>query len=148
MKICIASQLEEISKIRSRKQKIARIHDYSTPQLKTLLDFTFNPKIKWILPEGNIEYKPSEETNQNLNYRLYQETKKMYIFVNIGPYKDLDPKIRLEKFIDIIQTLHPKDAELLMYMKDKKLPWSNLTKDLFAEAFPILSENWKTDDNT
>jgi len=41
-------------------------------------------------------------------------------------------------FIDMLEGIHPKDAELLILMKDKKSLAKGITKKLVEEAFPKL----------
>ena len=42
-------------------------------------------------------------------------------------------------FINLLQGLHPKDAQLLILVKDKKLSdMYNITKEIVAEAYPDI----------
>ena len=50
-------------------------------------------------------------------------------------------------FIDCLESLHPDEAQLILYMKDKKLggKYKGITKALVKEAFPtIISEGVST----
>jgi hypothetical protein len=38
-------------------------------------------------------------------------------------------------FITLLESVDPKDAKLLLSVKNKKLPYKNITKDLIQEAF-------------
>ena len=51
------------------------------------------------------------------------------------------PAVRREKmFIDVLESLHPDEAELVLTMKEKKLmgKYSGITPLLVTEAFPDL----------
>ena len=42
-------------------------------------------------------------------------------------------------FIQLLEGLHPKEAEIICLVKDKNLTQTyNLTKDIVAEAFPDI----------
>jgi hypothetical protein len=41
-------------------------------------------------------------------------------------------------FIDVLQSITPQDAELLVAIKDKKLPYPGLTAETVLKAFPGL----------
>ena len=41
-------------------------------------------------------------------------------------------------FIEMLEAVHPKDAEILLCMKDKKQLVKGLTKKLIQEVFPNL----------
>jgi hypothetical protein len=41
----------------------------------------------------------------------------------------------------MLESVHPKDALILLAMKEKKLPYKGLTKSVIAKAFPGLVED-------
>jgi hypothetical protein len=49
-------------------------------------------------------------------------------------------KIRRETlFIQLLESIHPKDAILLSSIKDKKIPFKGLTKKIVHQAFPDIN---------
>ena len=46
--------------------------------------------------------------------------------------------LREKMFLDIIESIHPKDAELVVQMINKDLKLKGITKSLVKEAFPGL----------
>lgn len=121
--------LDYTSKLDEGEQvKCLQVND--TQPLRIILQYCFHPAAKWDLPEGKPPYKPSDYTN--LDSRLYTETKRLYIFLegtNI-------PKLKKESlFIELLETIHPKDAELLLSIKEKKLPYPIKPKTI-QKAFP------------
>lgn len=53
--------------------------------------------------------------------------------------KDLSPLRRESMFIEMVQGLHPFDAEIMCLVKDKKLQTRyNITKDMVSEAYPDI----------
>lgn len=126
-----------------KKKKIAKLHEFSCTQLKTILDFTFNSRIKWLLPNTDFKYTPCDDSETTMRTRLYTECSKLSRFLNIGEYPNLKEGKRHQLFITLLETIHPKDAELLIHIvKNRELPGGKLTKEVVAEAFPHLSKNW------
>lgn len=126
-----------------KADKIKVIHSHSSPQLKEFLGLVFDTRIKWLVPEGKPPYKEPEEDVNHLKVRLRQELRLLQHFVSTGPYKDLKQVKRESMFISLLQTIHPKDVELIIYAKDhRKLPQKSVTKKLIAEAFPNLAKDW------
>ena len=142
----IYAALAEAASHRSRRKKIETLHKYSCANLKTILDYTFNPKVHWLLPEGVPDFKPCKDVPANMVHRLQQDVKKLPIFLNIGPYPNMSRTKRESIFIGMLESIHPDDANLLCTIKGKKLPFDNLTKEVIAEAFPILASKWTDDD--
>lgn len=135
--------LDEVDRQTSKKKRIEVLHSYSSPNLKRILDSCFNPNVTWLLPEGAPPYKPCPDDPGSLVLRLVQDIRKLDIFTNSGKYPNLKAKIREQIFIEFIESLHPTDAKLLLAIKDKQMPFQNVTKELVAEAFPILASKWE-----
>lgn len=134
---------EEVEKASTKKDKIATLQKYSSPALKVILGYTYDPNIKWLLPEGTPPYK-ALENHQDAEGRLVAETKKFYLFIE-GPsdaQRNLTPLRREQLFIGMLESIDPRDALVLIGMKERKLPFKSITRKLVAEAFPNLSKNW------
>jgi hypothetical protein len=41
-------------------------------------------------------------------------------------------------FIQILESIDPEDAKLLLAVKDKRIPYNGITQKLVKEAFPNL----------
>ena len=135
--------LEWCSKGKTRKDKIARLHKNSGPMLKTILGYTFDPNVKWLLPKGNPPYKETPE-GLEVHGALTSELRRMYLFVD-GPtetQQKLKQQRREALFIELLESVHRDDAKLLLSMKERKLPVKGITRKLVAEAFPNLSKDW------
>ncbi len=131
--------LEKISKARGKKNKIELLHEYS-PRIKSFLELVYNPDIKWILEEGRPSFTRNTQTN-NTSFWNYQ--KRLNIFVNMPPYKHVAVNIRQRSFESFLEEISPKDAEVLIQAKNKTLePLFKITKEVVAEAFPIMAGKW------
>ena len=100
----------------------------------------FDPDIKWALPAGPVPYRASGAIDQQ--GMLYSEYKRFYIFIQ-GSCPNLRQARRELLFVQFLESLHPADAALMSHVKDKHLPYPNITPELVDEAFPGLLGNWK-----
>ena len=101
-----------------------------------LLKYTFDPNIEFDLPEGAPPYKENDVIDED-DSGLYAEDRRLYLFIK-GGNPDLKPVKREMLFIELLENINPKEAKVLLAVKDKKLPYKGLTKKLVEEAFPGL----------
>jgi Family of unknown function (DUF6433) len=136
MQLGIAEILEKISNqsdFNIRKQMLA--NQAKNQALITILRFAFDPLIKTNLPEGDPPYKPCQYQDQQA--MLYNSMRKMYLFFGDG--NPAIPKAKKEAiFVNMLESLDPADAVLLLAVKDKKMPYPGITEDLVREVFPGL----------
>lgn len=137
MKLGLGEILENAGKLKTRKERVEYLQKNDSRALQDLIQYALHPIIQWDLPKGNPPYKPCEFLDQE--DRLYQELRRFYLFVN-GNGKNLKPA-RLETlFIQILESLAPKDAELVLLVKDRKLP-KGITQSIIDEVWPGLVPN-------
>lgn len=134
MRLGIYEILENASKLSKKQEKIDYLRANFNPTLGLILQYAFDPNIKWLLPAGKVPYKPSIHDERGV---LYREAKKLYLFVE-GGNPNLKQTRREFLFIQLMETLDPNDAKLLESIKDKKLPYKGMTKALIKEAYPGL----------
>lgn len=133
MRKSLSEILQIVEDAPTKKDKIDVLREYDCPPLRTILVACYSPEVKWLLPEGEPPYKPTNLTD--IEGRLYQESKHLYLFVEGGNPNITDIK-RQNIFIQILESVTPDDAKLLIGVKDRKLPYKNVTKKLVQEAFP------------
>tara|TARA_R110000796_G_scaffold62666_10_gene144553 strand:- start:349 stop:783 length:435 start_codon:yes stop_codon:yes gene_type:complete len=129
--------LEKASKEKSRAEKVLYLKQHGANwALKDILRGTFDDTVKWNLPEGRPPFEPAAEESHPSN--LTQHNKKFAYFVPNGPGAKM-PAVKREKMLlDILETVHPEDAEVLVGMITKKMPIKGITKKIVQEAFPDL----------
>ena len=138
--------LELASKQRSNAKKIEVLKTYEHDSLKSVLIWNFDETVISLLPEGDVPYGDVKDQNvysgtlsQNLSREasggesatvqdlqgrgrtsLRKEYQNLYHYVRGG--NDTLSTIRREMmFINLLQGLHPKESEVLILTKDKKL---------------------------
>ena len=128
--------LEKTSKAKTRKEKIEILQKNDSQALRDVLVGTYDSRVTWNLPEGTPPYEPSSASTPPTN--LLKRTSTFNEFVKGGP-GDNAPAFRREStFIRLIESIHPKDAEVVLTMVSKKSLGKGITKKLAQEAFPGL----------
>ena len=134
---------KEVHNAKKKAEKIAVLHHYSSASLKTILGYTYDPRIKWLLPEGIPPYTPLPDAADQ-EAGLAAELRRIYLFVegNSETQRNLKQTRREQIFIDMLESVDPRDAKVLIGMKEGKQPFNGLTRKLVAEAFPNIAKDW------
>lgn len=134
-RIGIAEFLHNVSKFKSKEDKIRVLKENDHFAIKTILQAAFDPRIKWLLPEGEPPYKPNDLVDQE--NVLIHDARKLVHFVE-GGNPGLKQLKRESMFVEMLESVAPADAKLLCAIKEKKLPWKGITAEIVAEAYPGL----------
>lgn len=126
---------EKLSTTKTKKDKVKVLRENDTWALKDVIRGSMDKTVVWLLPEGTPPYKACKEGNEPSS--LLRENKKFAYLVKNGRGKDLPAYKRENIFIGMLEAVHPKDAELLVNMIQKKVP-KGLTRPVVQEAFPDL----------
>lgn len=137
MRLGIFQILEQASKLKGTEDKIQFLRSNSSAPLQQILKYAFDPSIVWDLPEGAPPYTPCIYPAQEM--RLFTEVRRLYLFVK-GGNPNLTKLKREALYIELLESIHPEDAKLLVEVKDKKIPYKGITAKLVKEAFPGLIE--------
>jgi hypothetical protein len=127
---------ENFTKAKDRKEKVQLLQNYSGSAFLTdYLRCVFDDRVQFNLPAGRPPYEAAAEESYPTSWRR-QNTKLKYFVKGLS---DNTPSYKRESiFIGILETVHPKDAELLVDMINKKTPVKGLTKKIVEEALPQL----------
>ena len=49
--------LDKVHNAKTKDQKVKILKDNNTPSLRSVLKPSFDPNIKWVLPEGEVPYR-------------------------------------------------------------------------------------------
>jgi hypothetical protein len=132
-KLRISEILEKADEAPSKEEKMMILQSHDSVPLRQVLQYAYDSRVKWLLPEGPVPYKPSPfMDNDNV---LYLEARRFYLFVE-GGHDALKQSRRETLFIQMLESLHPADAALLVSIKDKKLPYKTLTPTLINNTWP------------
>jgi len=126
---------EDFAKAKTKAEKVAILRSNESWALKDILKGTLDPKVKWDLPEGAPPYLPSSHSEPMAS--IFRENTKFRYFVKNNNVNISQMK-REQIFIGVLEAVHPKDAELVISMINKKSPVKGLTLKIAQEAFPDL----------
>ena len=118
------------------------LSQYKRDDVKALLIWNFDKEIKSAIPEGEVPYKKNEAPiNSGGHTRLVHEWRTLYNYIRGGNDK-LSQMKRETMFIQLLESLHESEAELLMLVKDKKLQSKyRITRALVEEVFDEI--HWR-----
>lgn len=138
MKLPLISKIfEDVAAIKTKKDRVNFLKSHAPNKtMLRLLKYTFDPNIEFDLPPGSPPFEKNEILEED-DSGLYQEDRRLYLFVK-GGKPELHPIKRETLFIQVLESINPKEAELLLAVKEKKLPYKGLTKAVVQEAFPNL----------
>jgi hypothetical protein len=156
--------LELTSKQRTNARKIEVLKTYEHDSLKTIFIWNFDESVISLLPEGDVPYGDVKEQNvysgslsenlrreslggesatgQDLDGRgrtsLRREYQNLYHYVK-GGNNTLTTIRREMMFINLLQGLHPKEAEVLIHAKDGRLSDKyKISFDNVKQAYPDI----------
>jgi len=135
MKLGISEILAKASTITDDTARVGFLRQNQSTVLHMILRGAFDPTIKWALPSGVPPYKPNDLVDQQ--HRLFTEARKLYLFVE-GGSPNLKQLRRETLYVELLETVDPEDAKMLLAIKDKTLPYPGVTLDIVNQAFPGL----------
>lgn len=159
--------LDLASKQRTKAKKVEVLQKYNNQALRMLLIWNFDESVQSALPDGPVPYSGyAEQTTSSgtLSTKISEEVRRMY---EAGSFSlgasDTDGKTTLRResknfyhfirggnnglttirretmFINLLEGLHPLEAEVICLVKDKKLTDKyKVTQDVVSEAYPQI----------
>ena len=125
--------LELVSEQKTDAKKVALLKEYECDILKSLFIWNFDDSVISLLPAGNVPYKPNESPLGTDHSSLRREQRSLYNFVKGG--NDQLSTIRRETiFIQMLEGLHPKEADIVIAVKDGNL------EDMYDIPFEVVEE--------
>ena len=155
------------SKQRTKAKKVEVLQRYAHDSIMALLIWNFDESVVSLLPSGEVPYgnnkedgmvtgtlsdkindavgKMSEMGSTSLGSQdqgqasIRKEYTKFYNFLK-GGNNGLSSLRRETMFINILEGLHPLEAEILILVKDKKLTDKyKITKEIASAAYPQIT---------
>jgi len=130
--------LGQISKQRTKAKKVELLKEYRSDALVSLLIWNFDDTVISMLPDGEVPYERSEVPLGTDHTSLRKEYRNLYHFVKGGNDK-LSKTRRESMFIQMLEGLHPTEADILCLVKDKQLQSVyKINRALIEEAYPDI----------
>ena len=146
MELLISEILDKVSKIKSKKDKVKCLQKYNSDSLRMVIKSAFDPKIKWLLPEGDVPYVRNDAPEGTEHSVLAYESRKLYHFIEGGNGSITQNKREL-MFVQMLEGLHESEADVLCACKDKVLhqKYKGLSEPVVKEAFSWNDEFMQLD---
>ena len=137
MQLLLNEVLQKVSNAKTKAQKIKLLQEMNSPALRALLIANFDESVISMLPDGDVPYKANDAPEETEHTKLIQEYRKLYLFFKGGA--NISQARRETLFIQLLEGLHSKEAEVLALVKDKKIGkrWK-ITRQCVEEAFPNI----------
>ena len=157
--------LDAASSQKSKAKKVEALRKYEHPSVKMIFIWNFDSSVISLLPPGEVPYGETNAqttfagtlsdnlikeaqggesaTGQDLDGRgktsLRREYQNLYHYVKGGNDK-LTTTRREMMFINLLEGLHPRESEILILTKDKKLTDKyKISLDVVKEAYPKMT---------
>ena len=157
--------LDAASSQKSKAKKVEALRRYEHPSVKMIFIWNFDSSVISLLPPGEVPYGETNAqttfagtlsdnlikeaqggesaTGQDLDGRgktsLRREYQNLYHYVKGGNDK-LTTTRREMMFINLLEGLHPRESEILILTKDKKLTDKyKISLDVVKEAYPKMT---------
>lgn len=135
----LASIIKEVEEAKTDSQKVKLLQKNSSASLKLLLGYALDKAVYWLLPPGEPPYRPLPKSADQEG-KLYSECRSLIYLIGSPEGKALTQTKREQVFLQILESIDPDDAKLLLRVKDKKI---NIPVSVVKKAFPILTKDWE-----
>ena len=131
--------LELVSEQRTKAKRVEILKEYRDDSLTAVLIWNFDERVQSAIPDGQVPYEPNDVPVGTDHTSLRREWKTLYHFIK-GGNNTLSSLRRESMFIQLLEGLHPKEAEIICLVKDKELEseYPKVTIDVVKEAFPDI----------
>ena len=160
--------LDLVSRQRTKGNKIKVLQEHRDPSLDAILIWNFDDTVISLLPPGEVPYDGYDEQTSysgTLSTKISHEVRKMHESGNFslgasdtqgrttirrefknfynflkGGNDEMNNIRREAMFINILEGLHPLEAEVLILTKDHDLESKyKITKEVVAQAYPEIT---------
>ena len=132
--------LEKASELKTKTEKKEYLLKNNSKPLRNILKGGFDKSVIFILPKGSPPYRKDDAPKGLEPSNLFRISSRFKYFFKGGLGEQMPAARREKMFIDILESLHPEEAELVIAMKEKKLvgKYKGITKNLVKEIWPTL----------
>ena len=142
----LSEVFKKVNNAKTKPQKIKVLKENDSPALRAICKWSFDPNIVSAVPEGIPPYIPNEAPEGTEHARLSTEHNKLYYYIK-GGHDAIQSVKRESMFVQLLEALHPSEAEVLLHTKDKQLHrvYKGLSDVVVKEAFD-WDENYQRKD--
>jgi len=136
----VSEIIQRVSNAKTRDEKIQILRHYDSPALRSVLIWNFDDAVQSAIPEGEVPYTPNDAPIGTEHSKLIHEWRKFNYFVK--GINEIAQTKRETMFIQMLESLHESEAELMCFVKDKQLHKRfKITKVVIQDAYPDIKWN-------
>ena len=134
--LLLSEILDKVHKAKTKTQKVNILREYNSESLRMIIKASFDPKIEWAVPEGNVPFKRNEAPAGTEHTVLAYECRKLWHFIKGADNQTAQFK-KETMFIQMLEGLNESEADVLVAAKDKRLHqvYKGLSEPVVLEAF-------------
>jgi len=130
---------DEFELAKTKQERLDVIGKNLSKTLVDVLQFTFHPDCQWKVSELPENYKIVDVPAGMAHCQLSTEIRKLYMFQAGNPTAEaLTPRKQNELLIQLLESIEPREAEVIAGIFRKDQGVKHLTYKFVKEAFPDL----------
>lgn len=138
MKLSISEIINKCADMKVADEKVAWLQKHDSVPLRMILQATYDKeRVEWLLPDTAPPFKHNEYEDEAKSM-LYNEARRLKIFIKGGGYDGLSQAKREHLFIQLLEDIDNEDADMLANYSIQQKPFKGLQKKTVNKAFPGL----------
>ena len=131
---------DEFEEAKNDTQRMKVIEKNLSTTLVKVLELGFHTQYEWLIKEMPDNYKVPTEYLPGISLTtLNTELRKLYLFQKGNPTaENLSPKRRNELLLQLLESLEPREAEVIIGIFQKDFGVKGLTYEFVKKAFPKM----------
>jgi hypothetical protein len=130
---------DEFEESKTKKEKMQVIGRNLSQTLIDVLRLTYHPDFQWLVNDMPDNYKVPDTKPGISDCQLSTEMRKLYLFQKGNPAAEkLTPRKQNELLIQLLESLEPREAEVVIGIFKKDQGVKGLTYNFVKEAFPDM----------
>ena len=131
---------DEFEEAKNKKERLKVIEKNLSPTLVKVLQLAFHPQYKWKITELPDSYKIPNDVLPGLTFDgLPAQLRRLYMFEEgNSTAESLTPKRREELLLQMLESIEPREAEVIIGILSKDLGVKGLDYKFVKEALPQL----------
>ena len=134
--LSLGEVVEKLKEAKTKNERVKLLKENDCAALRGIIRMNFDSSLVLSLPKGRPPYRKLDVPNGFGETTLKASASGWYVFV-----KELSPNLRQSKresiFIQLLESLDQREAEILLSAKDRELDLG-ITKKVVSEVFPDL----------
>lgn len=131
---------DDFEKAKNKKERMKVIGDNLSHTLTEVLKLTFHPDFQWKVKELPENYTLPNDVLPGITFdSLHHQLRRMYMFQQGNPTAEaLTEKRRTDLLFQILNSMEPREAEIVMGIFQKDQHVKGLDYKFVKEAFPQM----------